>query len=226
MRRSILKVAVLLLVVVAGTAGTSRADSILIRSGSIGFDTGDPPTYGFLGEGLELSGLFPSIASSGTFGCVPQGCAPGSVVNLSTVFGSELTDFRLGMFAGTVEGTTYDFAPDRLLRGTFSFLAPDVTVPDAGDIVRLTAPFTFRGRAAGFEGSSGIPLFDLDLTGRGRVSFLMQRHGNSYGFLALGYGFTPAVVPEPATLMLFGGGLAALWIRRRSGAQGKGGSTN
>jgi PEP-CTERM motif len=212
--RRLLRVSAAVLALAAATPGTARADSILVRDGGLSFDTNGPVLYGLTGEGLAIVGRFPAFATP--LPCSPMPCAIGSPVNLGLVFGGQLTGFDLGLFFGDVLGTTYEFSEDNLLRGTFEFLTPDIVVPDTGEFfLTVTSPFTFSGQAAGFKGSSSVPLFNLNLRGQGRASMLLVGEQGSYDFRALSYVFTPAVVPEPATLILTGGGLAALWVRRR-----------
>lgn len=218
---SLSRVLALALALVSATSAVARAESFVIQAGSMGFDTGDPAGFVFTGEGLEISGLFQRIASSGAFTCAPAPCVPGTLVSLGTVFGGPSVDFNLGQGVATIDGVQYGSQTGPpgegflFLTGTFTFDAPELPIPDTGaDFVTLTAPFLFSGNVIGSnEQPVALPLFDLDLSGIGIARMRLDRINGTYNFTALQYEFEP--IPEPATLILVGGGLAGLVAGRK-----------
>jgi hypothetical protein len=96
--------------------------------------------------------------------------------------------------------------------------------PAVGDVATVTAPFTmtgalfppFGGRANTLVGS-GVATLDLRVDPFGS-------EGPVWGFRSGEYRFTdatsPAPVPEPATILLCGSGLALAVLRRRRKANG------
>jgi hypothetical protein len=59
-----------------GTTAPAAAETILIRTGGVGFDTGTPPGLTLGGDGFLLQSLFPSI---GEFDLCNSGpCLPGA----------------------------------------------------------------------------------------------------------------------------------------------------
>ena len=70
----------------------ATADVITVQSGSLGYDTGDPPTFNFEGEGLRLVGIFPAINLGPHSACVT--CTPSTEINLSGIFAGERSTAR------------------------------------------------------------------------------------------------------------------------------------
>jgi hypothetical protein len=217
MRRAILGAAsagvfnVLLLVV------SAEADPVLIRAGGVGFDTGDPPGLALSGDSFSLVSLFPSVVPP--IACTAGGCAPGMPVNLSIVFGAPAAGFSLGSGFAVVGENTYgtDFGPGSVLfRGRLSFDAATVPVPDGEPTARLSGPFVLTGSIAAFPNSTATtPLFEVDVIGSGLARLALERNiAGMYQFRAVDYTIQDPV-PEPATLLLFGSGVAALATRRR-----------
>jgi hypothetical protein len=218
-----LRKAALLVWLVGMCASTAvNADPIRVQTGSMGFDTGDPPGFVFEGEGFRLSGVFQPVSRSPALECLP--CFPGATINLTSVFGGESVGFNLGQgTVATIGGTTFVQPGSRPidLFGTFEFDATSVTVPPITEDFRvvLTAPFTFNGRMAGFRETK---LFETDLEGQGSVLFALTSRGGfampgvSYSFQGLTYRFEPSdPIPEPATMLLCGTALGGLWLRER-----------
>lgn len=222
--RPLLKVAAVVLVLSITSPAVSHAETFVIREGSIGFDTGDPPLFGFRSEGLDLRGLFPAIATSGAFTCGVITCVPGASLDLGTVFGGPLRDFSLGQGFATINGVQHgtDTGPPGqghlFLTGTLTFETPDVVIPPGGaDPLNLTAPFLFSGRVVGANESPVMaPLFELDLSGVGVARMSLDLDNGVYQFQGVEYVFAASEpIPEPAALILVGSGLAGLVARRR-----------
>jgi hypothetical protein len=205
-------------------ATAARADSITVTSGSADVAWDDPSSFfvANAGAGFELSGLFSRVALSPQDICF-AGCAPGTVVDLSAVFGGPF-DGSLGVAQrATIEGVSIAVPSDPetwlSLSGALQFDAGSVVLPpfEGQDPLSLTAPFTFNGEVAGFTADDPMPRFFVALDGRGTARLVMSRIDGTdlYGFPSATYGFNGAEpVPEPATVILLGSGLGAALLGR------------
>jgi hypothetical protein len=214
-----------LLVLAVATLGVldvavARADPLTVTSGQLIVRWDDPSGFAFFGpDGFELNALFIRVPTSAQQSCF-DGCAPGTLVNLSATAGGG-APLSLGLStAATVNGVTLarPDQPDSFLNlaGTLHFDAPDVALPGSSTSNRIgvSAPFVFQGTVAGFardDISGAAPLFQLVLTGRGTATLNLVRTADGvFRFPEVVYDIgSTAATPEPAVAILFGLGIAA-----------------
>ena len=147
----------------------------------------------------------------------PEGCLPGQVISHST-------SVNAGNGTGTLNGATYPFTGSASF-GTLLIEAPSFTLPAPagfGDVSfeTLFGLTTDSFLVFAFSDLDPNPI-RLAIAGSGRSTshFNVREEpgrGTVYFTQRITYDFgPPAVVPEPGSLLLVGGGLAALWARRR-----------
>lgn len=202
-----------LILIVLFTPALTRADPIVVTGGSIMISgiSGGP-----LGN-LTGDNFFVGIGGSGTGSFAPQRCfpcLPGSTMAVTGFFGSA----TLGGGTFNINGTLFSQVG---LGGAMTLNGGTIVVPSVMNNVTITVPFTFTANLNACPDSCffGPTLFTVQLVGSGIANieltfFTLSSNGQPiFQFNKATFQFQE--VPEPASILLFGGGLALLTAKLR-----------
>lgn len=200
-----------LLLILVFTPSTTYADTFFITSGTL---TVTGPVGGPV---FTLSGnnFFVSGSGGGKGGSAPQvGCLPclsGAFITVGGIFDGSGLGGGTAIFDGVNYGGGFG--------GSFQLTGPPIEVPFALSNLTITSPFNFSGHLIVCPQTCflGPTVFSTDLIGGGTATIDLLFSGMFNGrpvftFQKVTYNFE---IPEPASLLLLVGGLAALGARLR-----------
>jgi hypothetical protein len=192
------------------------AEPVQITSGFLNavgvFDTAD---FQFIGaDFLARGGAEPGVIGP-ELTCFP--CSSGDTISLNTRYAG-----TIGSGTATIEGTPYSGVT---FGGELTFQSASAAAPSIVGGFTITQPFTFTAQLMGFlnyNTTEETRIFDRLLAGSGIVTATFGETPSEgvplFSFQSVRYDFaSDAAVPEPATLLLFGSGLAAAALRKRFG---------
>lgn len=153
---------------------------------------------GFNGDAFSVSGGGLRIVTSPA----PVPFRAGALFNLSTGVTWTLGDFHGCAPDGTACGLYRS-------SGQFRFDAGNTTLRSDGNTLTGSSPFTFRGDISTRDTETQAPAFQRSVRGQGTATFTLFPDTGHYSYL---YSVEP--VPEPVTIVMLGGSLGALAVRK------------
>jgi hypothetical protein len=216
-------VALVTVIALSVTARPAVADQILVTGGSLqmGGSTGAVSIQGERGFTLAATvGVVDSFFAPWSQCLLP--CAPGTNVSLNATFvGSSLHGATV-----TLDGLTYTNVGTASSSDSAAlfFTGGPVVLPFANqDLVTLVAPFLLTGSFSALLFTTADPAdrVEVELAGQGTAALTLQRSlltpdgSPAWRYSSAAYSFEAAApIPEPATMLLTGAGLAVLARRR------------
>lgn len=197
---------------------TAKAEPVTITSGYVQVTSNirDILVFNFSGNGLSVSGNNPHApVQQYMTPCVssPSFCQPGDLVFPNALVNLSAEGPSFVTFNGTTVQVSWA-SQDSFLQ----FTGAGVAIPSGGDLLTLTLPFEMTGTINVHDvNDPGPVIFSTTINGSGIATLLLQRpSGNPEGYLIsqARYDFTPAAVPEPATMILLTTGIGGIVARK------------
>ena len=205
-----------LLLMVVFTPTPTRADPIVVTSGTItvsGLAGG--PHFNLSGNNFTATSLGGDTGNFQLQHCAP--CVAGQTFGVGGSFiGAQLG----GGGTATINGMSFSGVG---YSGNISLGGNSFVVPSVMTNVTITVPFTFSATLNGCNGSCLVNpvIFTVDLVGSGTATAVLNFSGlDSMGrpiFFFSTATFQFEEVPEPASILLFGSGVAFLTAKLRRG---------